>query len=797
MRPALVVAVLLAACSGTPGDGEPPGDTDTDVVDTDRDTDPVVDTDLPDDADGDGFVAIARGGVDCDDHDALVHPGATERCNGVDDDCDGVTDRADASFPDARQVYLDLDNDGFGTTATWVCPALASGFATADGDCDDADPDVNPDAREFCNTVDDNCNGQQAPYDPTWDLGHDPAWVRSFVDVDQDGWGVATLPVHGCFTAVAGSALQSGDCDDADPEVNPGRAEVCNGVDDDCNGRTDDRDRNVQAPYWVVDADGDGFPGERTWGRTCTSPGAGWTPTLYVLAIDCDDDDAFAFWQAAWREEDKCSRDADGDGWGDPAPPHRQVDAGRDCDDDDVALFPGATEVFHDGVDQDCDRSDDDDEDGDGALAPVWGGDDCDDQDPRVASRAADQDCDGTPDVDDCFPTDPTRACEVNALAAGGAVTCAAFDGGTVRCWGDGRLGATGQAGTALLGDDELPVSAPPVDVGGPVVTLAAGRSHVCALRDDAQVVCWGDNLSGAVGAYGVRTVGDDETPASAGPVLLRHPTVALAAGPARSCVVRPHGRTSCWGDGRFGANGNRFTIDLGYTRQPGYTFPVQADQPIRAVSSGETFTCGLYDDGSVHCWGRIRRGHLGVPGLTGTMLVDPSPALSFGAALSIASGDEHTCAVTLDHHLVCWGRNVHGQLGLGHDRDIGDDEEAYPAGLVDLPPVRAVAAGAAHTCALLMDQTVRCWGEGADGRLGNLSSADIGDDEPIGPAVDVGGPVRAIAAGEAHTCVILDNADEDVVCWGYGADGRLGYGTTDTIGDDETPASAGPVAFR
>ncbi len=162
---------------------------------------------------------------------------------------------------------------------------------------------------------------------------------------------------------------------------------------------------------------------------------------------------------------------------------------------------------------------------------------------------------------------------------------------------------------------------------------------------------------------------------------------------------------------------------------------------------------------------------------------------------IPLATGNAHTCAL-LDRGAVrCWGAGSFGRLGYGNTDDIGDDEIPASAGDVDVGgTVTQIAAGSAHTCALLDRGAVRCWGAGSFGRLGYGNTDDIGDDETPASAgdVDVGGTVTQIAAGGAHTCALLDTGA--VRCWGLGGLGKLGYGNTDDIGDDETLASAGDV---
>lgn len=159
--------------------------------------------------------------------------------------------------------------------------------------------------------------------------------------------------------------------------------------------------------------------------------------------------------------------------------------------------------------------------------------------------------------------------------------------------------------------------------------------------------------------------------------------------------------------------------------------------------------------------------------------------------------GSGYTCARPADRDLHCWGFGGSGQLGYGNTRTIGDDEAPGSVGPVDLGPGRntaAISAGAFHTCALLDDAGVRCWGFGGNGRLGYASKNNIGDDEAAGTggAVSLNGAAATITAGGSHTCALL--TDGSVRCWGFGRNGRLGNGSRSDIGDNETPGSIGPV---
>ena len=188
----------------------------------DEDSSPAPAGTIDDDGDG------AALGVDCDDDDALVHPGAEEHCNGTDDDCDGPVDE---DAVDAITVFTDADSDGFGDAeAGTACVAEADQSAVG-GDCDDLDPARHPDALEICNGgIDDDCDGAV-------DDDDDPARTTAYYsDLDGDGFG-GGAPVQSCEPVE--DLLEDGsDCDDGNPSVHPGAPELCNDFDDDCDAVT-------------------------------------------------------------------------------------------------------------------------------------------------------------------------------------------------------------------------------------------------------------------------------------------------------------------------------------------------------------------------------------------------------------------------------------------------------------------------------------------------------------------------------------------------------------------------------
>jgi len=391
------------------------------------------------DADGDGYDNEDLGGEDCDDDDVTIHPGVAEVCNSVDDDCDGRIDEDPQD--DGRLYFGDDDEDGYGTPLYSVRACHApSGYVDNDADCDDTDPEIKPGQPEVCDGVDNDCNGVA-------DGSEAIDAVELFLDVDSDGYGGTGGSKWGCDEEDF-YALESGDCNDANADINPGATEVCDLIDNDCNGTADGSDA-VDATTWYEDADEDTYGAALTATNDCEQPD-GWVE----VAKDCDDADAEVNPDATETcdsvdnncdgtvDEDTAAdaltwyHDLDGDGHGDPdsttlacSQPSNAVGDATDCDDTDALTSPSATE-YCDGADDDCDGEVDEDTSADAATW-YWDGDedgygrsdttevscsqptgyvsldtDCDDADADVNPAAVeycddvDNDCDGTTDPD-------------------------------------------------------------------------------------------------------------------------------------------------------------------------------------------------------------------------------------------------------------------------------------------------------------------------------------------------------------------------------------------------------------
>ena len=310
---------------------------------------------------------------DCDDLDPDIFPGADETCNGLDDDCDGTEDE---EAVDAGAWFGDADGDGFGEGATFerTCDTPA-GYVLEPGDCDDTDAAVHPWATEVCDGIDNDCDEGADEVSAVDTL----TW---YLDVDGDGVG-GDLTRAAC-TQPAGALATDGDCDDGDATIFPGAAEVCNDLDDDCDGAVDD-DTAVDASWYYADVDGDGYgdAASTLWscstplgyvdnGEDCDDADNGVTPGRRELCDGVDNNCDGAIDESGASGEVTWYRDGDADGAGDSTShleacdaPSGYVDDYRDCDDTEPDAYPDHVEVCGDGIDNDCD--------GVSALCGPWG----------------------------------------------------------------------------------------------------------------------------------------------------------------------------------------------------------------------------------------------------------------------------------------------------------------------------------------------------------------------------------------------------------------------------------------
>jgi alpha-tubulin suppressor-like RCC1 family protein len=402
------------------------------------------------------------------------------------------------------------------------------------------------------------------------------------------------------------------------------------------------------------------------------------------------------------------------------------------------------------------------------------------------------------------------------AVGAGESHTCALLKGGTVDCWGDNsylQLGSNGSAsstptsvsglfgvtqiavgtfhacaivssgavycwgagGNGQLGNGGVANVATPIAVGGLTAeAIAAGGTHTCAITASShEVVCWGDNASGELGNGGMAQ-SNTPVPVVGGAGDAGVAAIAIAAGAMHTCAVLAGGSMECWGGNPYGQVGNGSV---------GGAFPspvaVSGISDAIQVSAGLDHTCAVLSSGGVACWGADSNGELGnnaVSTGTGT----PQLAATPSAATSVSCGAVHTCAVLANGGIACWGFGGYGQLGDGNTPTA----QSVPTLVAGLTGATAIAAGQLHSCAVV-DGGVKCWGYDDYGQLGDGFALGVPTPTPVAGI----GAVTGIAAGEEHTCALI--GDGSVECWGYNLSGQLG---DDGYQSSSTPVPVAPI---
>lgn len=409
---------------------------------------------------------------------------------------------------------------------------------------------------------------------------------------------------------------------------------------------------------------------------------------------------------------------------------------------------------------------------------------------------------------------DPTQ------IAVGMSHSCA-IDADGVKCWGSNASTQT-----------TVPAMHRPTQI-------LLGKSHSCALDDDDQIKCWGGNLLNqtklppelaltgrhacVVASEGLKCTGDNER-GQLGMGSDKDQIVAFAAtgvtdlgrsfaspsqfalGHAFGCALSSGGAVKCWGGNRHGQLGLGDTRDRGVASgEMGDALPelqFGASDPITKIAVGDDHACALSARGDVSCWGKGSTGQLGTEATddVGTTSGPVHPHFKAGLAVrDLALGRGHTCVLSTDGDVYCFGSNSSGQLGIGRTGATGDrpdtmGEAMQPVLLGDGFRAKALASGDYHTCALSQGGAIKCWGAADAGQLGlgdtrarGVSADDMGAALPV---VDLGhGQVAVeLSCGSNHCCARM--IQNTLKCWGGNADGQLGLGDVVTRGAD--PSSMG-----
>ncbi len=386
------------------------------------------------------------------------------------------------------------------------------------------------------------------------------------------------------------------------------------------------------------------------------------------------------------------------------------------------------------------------------------------------------------------YPSPAELSGPASAFASGEYASCIVLDDGATRCGGwwrhysdfvpqvdlsptatvtapvsigdanacfvrDGRVWCWGGADQGILGGAYRPTRLPYVARSG-ARSVVTGARHSCAIDDQSEVTCWGDDNWGQHGVGALSLAG---TPTQAVAVS---DVAELSAGHLFSCARSVAGAVWCWGRNDVSqASGRATRHQIGVARVANLT--------AIAIAAGFDTACAVTDVGAVRCWGKNDDDVTGVAGPASRP--DPIEVPSVTAATDVCVGIDHACAVVASGHVWCWGAAVNGKLG-GAPENV-----AYPP--TQVPTVTEavqVECGLQHTCARLSTGSVMCWGRNQEAELGIGSKG--GTRGPIA-VVDIT-DATDLAIGYEHSCVV--RASGGVSCWGLDTGrGRLGTGAS------------------
>jgi alpha-tubulin suppressor-like RCC1 family protein len=282
---------------------------------------------------------------------------------------------------------------------------------------------------------------------------------------------------------------------------------------------------------------------------------------------------------------------------------------------------------------------------------------------------------------------------------------------------------------------------------------ITVGGVHACALLNNNTVVCWGDNSAGQLGN------GSYVQHNTAVQVLALEDVIAIAAGGEHTCALTMDGGMKCWGDNRYG--------QIGDGTRKSSTTPVEVtglSSGAIAISAGMDHTCAIMSTGQAKCWGANLYGRLGGD-LDGRLVDLPTNVVGGTDVSAIFAGAEHTCAITADRRVKCWGQNTNGELGDGTDRLIRNT----PVDVIGISDVATMTTGFSNTCAV-SEGDIYCWGMVPNNGRYEFTNIPIAIQAP-------GEEIVKVASGARHICGVSNRGA--VLCWGENETGQLGDGST------------------
>lgn len=334
----------------------------------------------------------------------------------------------------------------------------------------------------------------------------------------------------------------------------------------------------------------------------------------------------------------------------------------------------------------------------------------------------------------------------VKSIAAGASHTCVVDSLNAAQCWGKNYYGELG-----INAYGEKTSATQVAGLGTDVQGISAGMNHSCAVLVGGKVVCWGNGYYGQLGDGVTR----GKKTAAVQVVGLTDGALSVGAGYNHSCAISKGGAVKCWGMNESRQLGDGSTDNA--AQEPRQV--VGLTQGVTFISVGEHHTCAIDAAGVAKCWGYNGLGALGNG--TNETPVAPVKVLGLVSGLkSLTAGKDHTCAVDNSGSAYCWGQNSFGELGDG--TTAGKNIPVKVFGLSPADPVVSIAASSGHSCALLAGGSVKCWGANYYGQIGD--GTKVGKLTPVTATV-VGKAAVAIAVTNTSSCALLN--DNTVKCWG------------------------------
>jgi alpha-tubulin suppressor-like RCC1 family protein len=363
----------------------------------------------------------------------------------------------------------------------------------------------------------------------------------------------------------------------------------------------------------------------------------------------------------------------------------------------------------------------------------------------------------------------PIQGRGVFEVASSAANSCGLSNTGVPYCWGAISNGALGNP--TYVANRQVPSRIEDAAIGEAFVDIAHGGSTGCGVTTGGAAWCWGLNTSGQVGNGGVASPQTSPVQVVATGMGL---VDKVGVGTAHACALNRSGRVWCWGNNGSGRLGNGNTTS---SSSPVAVVTTLMTRTIVDIAVGGTHTCALDDIGQVWCWGVNSLGQMG----RGNLTASSSPALATtasGMAFPVArlsAGGLHTCAIDATTSAWCWGSSTSGRLGLS----ISSGSSPVKVGNSTMGNVGLVDIGAyeSHSCAVKNDGTTWCWGSANAGRLGNGSTSSLGNPNAVQVAnIPAGLVMLQLSQGPSsgHSCVW--GAPGRSWCWGAGGSGRLGH---------------------